>query len=62
MQALSRAHDMEGYVALAASGDHHSHAKAAALAKLLAGVAGAYMVPVAGVCLSLPRLHVSLHS
>ncbi len=51
MQASLLAPAMQSYLLLASSGNFTFHHQAAAFAKMLAGVATAYINPLAGVCL-----------
>ncbi len=51
MQASDLAPKMKDYVAMAAKGDFSEHNQAAALAKVLASVTAANIIPVSGACL-----------
>ena len=61
MQASDLAQQMSKYGKEAAQGDFSNHNKAAALAKVLASVTMANMIPVSGACLNLPALHAEVH-
>ena len=62
LQASSLAPVMQNYLALASNGDFTYQPQAAAHAKMLAGIATAYINPLAGVYLLPSCLSASLHN